>query len=127
VEALFPIFIVLLVFGSMFFVAIVKAVAQRATTRVLTSGVPARGLVLSVSQTGMNVLTNGMRYERRGVVVDVEMQGRDPFQVQGQPLIPKNLVRLVLPGTYVELRVDPSKPQNFAIVGPGNICFVETS
>ncbi len=123
-EVLFPIFFIALFIGFPILISVIKAIAASASTRVLTSGVPARGLVLSVSQTGFAVLQGGTRYERRTVVLDVEMPGRPPFQIQGQPLIPKYFVRNVLPGTFVELRMDSSKPQNFAVVGPGNVFFV---
>ena len=123
-EALIPIFIFFAVFGTMFLSVVLSVLRQRRTTQLFTSGVPARGLILQISRTGFDVVLNGYRYEKRSVVVDVEIPGQAPYQISAQPLIPKNLIKNVLPGTFVELRVDPTKSDNLAVVGPGGIYFV---
>jgi hypothetical protein len=124
-EALFPIFIIGSIIGFALLMSFIQMASLRRVNRVITNGVPAKGLVLSVSQTGINVTMNGTRYERRGVVVDVEIPGQAPYQVSAQPLIPKNIVRNVLPGTFVELRVDPTRRNDIAVIGPGSVFFVK--
>jgi hypothetical protein len=59
------------------------------------------------------------RFERRGVVIDVEIPGEPPYELTANPYIPKNLSRVVLPGATVELRVHPRDRSQIAIVGPG--------
>lgn len=87
--------------------------------RLVAKGIPARGILLMVSSTGTKVGPVTRRFEQRQVVIDVEVPGKEPYEVSANPLIPLNLVRDVLPGATVELRVDPSNPNQMAIIGPG--------
>jgi hypothetical protein len=75
--------------------------------------------LLVVSSTGQKVGAVSRRFDRRSVTIDVEIPGRQPYEVTTIPLIPINLVRDVLPGATVELRVDPKNPSTMAIIGPG--------
>lgn len=119
---------------SMFFVVpfVVVALARAAMGSfddLANKGVPAIGILLSVSPIASGFLTTNMRsatsvsgYARvqlRQVVVDIEIPGYPPYQLSTTAFVPTNLVRDVLPGATVELRVDPKKPNRIAIVGPG--------
>ena len=53
--------------------------------------------------------------------VDIEIEGRPPYQVSTTSMIPNQMSRSVLPGASLELRVDPTNPQSFAIVVPGQL------
>ena len=88
--------------------------------KLVANGVPARGILLQVSNTGIKSGSVMRRFDSRSVLIDVEMPGRPPFELQASPIIPTNLVRDVLPGATVELRVDPKNPRKMAIVGPGS-------
>jgi hypothetical protein len=123
-EAILVFLIFGLMFGLTFMSVAIKALTARRVSRVMTTGVPARGLILAINAQGTNVVLQGQRYEYRNMVVDVEMGGNAPYQVSCRGLIPKMLVRNALPGTFVELRVDPSNTGTVAVVGPGGVYFV---
>jgi hypothetical protein len=124
-EAVIPFILIFGFIGLMLTISLITNLSARRANQVVTTGVPAKGLVLQVSQTGVGVFINGTRYERRGMVLDVEIPGRAPYQVSANPLIPKTFVRNVLPGTFVELRIDPRRADSIAVVGPGSVFFVE--
>ena len=112
-------FVALCVIGVVI-VALANAVKPNASfDRLVASGIPARGILLSVSSTGMKSGTMSRRFESRQVVIDVEIPGRAPYEVATTTIFPINLSRDVLPGATVELRVDPRNPNNLAIIGPG--------
>ncbi len=87
--------------------------------RLLAAGMPARGILVQVDATGMRVAQGFRVFQLRGVLIDVEVPGRPPYEIRTSALIPSNAVRDVLPGVTVELRVDPSDAQKIAIIGPG--------
>ncbi len=123
--ALFMLFFMLLLFGIPAIAGIASTAAVRRTQRLAQTGTPARGLVLQVSQTGTDVRFGMQRYERRSMVMDIEIFGRAPYELSCLPLIPKQIVGRVLPGTFLDVRVDPSNPSNIVVVGPGGVFFVE--
>lgn len=86
--------------------------------RVYETGTPARGLVLEASSYVTTSTAGGRRFERRNLLLDVELPGQAPFEVRTQPLIPGSLAKSVLPGAALELRVDPQNPSDLVIVGP---------
>ncbi|HVV81765.1 MAG TPA: hypothetical protein VHE35_01755 [Kofleriaceae bacterium] len=92
--------------------------------RLLSGGVPARGILLRVASTGTKAGTAARRFEVRQVYLDVEVPGQPPYEIAARPYIPMNLVRDVLPGATVELRVDRKRRDRIAIVGPG-VGFVQ--
>lgn len=93
---------------------------QRGYQKLLSNGLPARGILLSVANRSYGSVGVGMfKFQQRTVTIDVEVGGQAPYEVMVNALIPLNLVRDVLPGATVELRVDPNDPSNIAIVGPG--------
>jgi hypothetical protein len=104
-------------------VLLVKAGASASSSnnydRLVATGIPARGILLSVAPTGTKIGTLSRRFELRSVTIDVEIAGQAPYEIYATPVIPMNLVRDVLPGATVELRVDPKNPRQMAIVGPG--------
>ena len=86
---------------------------------LVANGTPARGILLQVSSTGTKIGSVARRFELRSVTIDVEIPGKAPYEISATPVIPINLVRDVLPGATVELRVDPKNPSKMAIIGPG--------
>lgn len=83
-----------------------------------SSGTPARGILMSVSSTGTRTNYRGQRFETRSARVDIEATGYEPFEVNTYLLIPSNLVRDVLPGSTVELRVNLSDRSQVLVIGP---------
>lgn len=86
---------------------------------LMRNGNAARGILLQVAPTGTMSGTVQRRFQLRSVTIDVEIPGQQPYVVSCVPIIPLNLVRDVLPGATLEIRVDTSDPSNIAIVGPG--------
>jgi len=93
-----------------------KRVSGDARTRLMTSGLPARGLVVRAASTGRAMMLNGQRFQVRNVLLDVEVQGRAPYEIGLDALFPRMCESF--PGTALDLRVDPANPANVAIVGP---------
>jgi hypothetical protein len=113
--------IFILIFALIIKAGNAAAKAAQAEIDLIRTGTPAQGIFLQVSPTGTRTLINGYRYERRSVVLDVELPGQPPFQLSATPLIPVGMIRSVLPGVAVQLRVDPKNPQSIAVVAPGNL------
>ena len=113
------------VFGLIFIFVIVMVIKGAAGAggggydSLVAKGIPARGILLQVSNTGMKVGSVSRRFELRQVYIDIEIPGKPPYETNARAVIPLNLVRDVLPGATVELRVDPKNPANIAIIGPG--------
>jgi hypothetical protein len=85
-------------------------------TRFLTTGLEARGLVLSAANVGTQTTFNGQRFQVRAVVLDVEVPGRPPYEIAIAPMFP--LLCDPFPGAALDLRVDPRNPKNVVVVGP---------
>jgi hypothetical protein len=102
---------------------VATAIAGSPTTqfdRLSASGIPARGILLQVAQTSSGLGGPiGRRFQRRSIRIDIEVPGHAPYEINAFAWIPMNCVRDVLPGATVELRVDPTNRQKFAIIGPG--------
>jgi hypothetical protein len=93
------------------------AKSSDARTRVLRNGTDARGIILSADRTATSkAILNGVRYETRRIRLDVEVPGRAPYELSFCPLIPR--VCDALPGSTLDLRVDPSNPSNIVVLGP---------
>ncbi|HEV7556956.1 MAG TPA: hypothetical protein VGO00_15930 [Kofleriaceae bacterium] len=113
------------VLGLVFIVIIVAIVLGKGAVggydRLISSGTPARGILLSVTSYSNRVQgsTTQRRFVSRSVTIDVEVPGQAPYEVTTNLIIPSNLDRDILPGATVELRVDPRNPSRMAIVGPG--------
>ena len=87
--------------------------------RLLKNGVPARGILLVVSQICTKVGPVSRRFDQRDVTIDIEVPGQAPYEVSTTAITPINFAGDVLPGATVELRVDPKNPAQIVIVGPG--------
>lgn len=93
---------------------------------LVSNGIPARGILLVVAPRGFRSGNAQRPFESRAVTIDIEIPGRQPYVIDASPIIPLNLVRDVLPGATVELRIDPSDSSNMAIIGPG-VGFVQST
>jgi hypothetical protein len=101
-------------------VAAGSASPTRAYDRLVASGVKGRGILLQVSPQPLRTVgTPRRRFQLRKVQIDVEVPGKAPYVIDATPYIPTNLVRDVLPGATVELRIDRSDRSKIAIIGPG--------
>jgi hypothetical protein len=81
-------------------------------------GLRARGLVLSCNQMSTGVTINGRRFERRTMMLDVEIPGRPAFLTNGIFLVPRGIVEAT-PGSSLELAVHPTNMTQIAVLGPG--------
>lgn len=86
---------------------------------LVKNGTAARGILLQVAPQGNRVGAGATRFQSRMVTIDVEIPGQAPYVIATGAIIPLNLVRDVLPGATMEIRVDPKNPGRIAIVGPG--------
>ena len=89
-----------------------------AIDRLARRGIRARGLVLTSLQMSNSVTLGMRRFERRTMTLDVEIPGRAPYVVSGQFLLPRGQAEAI-PGSSLELAVDPSNPNQIAVLGPG--------
>lgn len=103
-----------------------KRVSFTPYDRLVKNGIPARGILLQVAPRGVRAGTRTRPFEQRQVYIDIEIPGQPPYEINASPIIPLNLVRDVLPGATVELRIDRGNRSNMAIIGPG-VGFVQSS
>jgi hypothetical protein len=97
------------------FLALVALSIWNARGRVM-----ARGIVLSVDRIALGQGGVGTsRYEQRNVRMDVEIDGRPPFEVRSVASIPMRFVPDVLPGATVAIRIHPRRPGTLQVIGPG--------
>jgi hypothetical protein len=89
-----------------------------AIDRLARKGIRGRGLVLSAFQMSNGVTLGGRRFERKQMTLDVEIPGRPPYQINGQFLVPRGQAEAI-PGSSLEVAVDPSNPSQIAVLGPG--------
>ncbi len=89
-----------------------------ARNNLVTHGTPARGIVLAITSTGRRAQFYGVPCEIRSAQIDVELPGVAPFVTQADLYIPRSLVRDTLPGSTMELRIDPSRATRIFVVGP---------
>jgi hypothetical protein len=100
-------------------VALVRA--GSANNRLMNTGLVARGILLRVDipltrWSAEGVRTNFRTFRMR---IDVELPGQAPYEIDQQVSFPTNMGKLILPGSTVELRVDPKNNRKVMIVGPG--------
>jgi hypothetical protein len=105
---------------GLFIWIVARAASQgvRARDRLARNGLPARGLVLASAQMSVGVTINGRRYEQRAMTLEVEIFGRAPYVIQGTFMTPRGLVEGI-PGSSLELAVDPNNGSQIAVLGPG--------
>lgn len=89
-----------------------------ARQNLVAHGTPARAIVLAITSTGSRAQFYGVPCELRGAQVDVELPGVAPFVTQADLYIPRSLVRDTLPGSTMEIRIDPARPTRIYVVGP---------
>ena len=109
-----PFAVLLVIFLVLVF--LVRAGQRGGRNGLLARGLPARGLILSAARASTDAAYGGQRFEVRSLVLDVEVPGKPPYEVSLSAMIPR--ICEALPGATLDLRVDPSKPDNLAIVGP---------
>jgi hypothetical protein len=104
---------------ALFAVLVLVLLVRAARRRTLSPrGLAARGLVLTCDRLSTNVTVNGRRFENRRMTLDVEIPGRPPYQATGTFLVPRGIVE-ALPGSSLELVVDPSNMAQISVIGPG--------
>jgi hypothetical protein len=101
--------------------ALVKLVSASGPNKLLQTGLVARGILLRVDIPLTRWSAEGGRqlYQRRQLRIDVELPGREPYEIDQMVQFPTNLSKLILPGATVELRVDPKNPKKVVVSGPG--------
>jgi hypothetical protein len=109
-----PFAFLLLIVVALF--VITRAAQRGGRSALLVRGISARGLILSAARTSSDATYGGQRFEVRSLVLDVEVPGSPPYEVSLSTMIPR--ICEALPGAALDLRVDPSKPNNLVIVGP---------
>ena len=87
-------------------------------TALQQNGVRGRGLVLASAQLSTGVTVNGRRFEQRDMTIDVEIPGRPPYVARGLFLVPRGQGEGI-PGSSLDISVDPSNPDRLTILGPG--------
>jgi len=80
---------------------------------------PARGILLKVDVYSSRRNAGGVRAEVRTMTIDVEIPGQEPFEVNTDVYFAPNLVRDILPGASVELRINRNNNNQVFIVGLG--------
>jgi hypothetical protein len=112
----------LIIFCTAIWIMVLRALVSGGKTTaaragLVGSGLEARGIVLSADRFALaSVAVGGQRLERRNVRLDVEVPGRDPYEISVAPLIPR--ICEVFPGSTLDLRVDPNNPNSVTVIGP---------
>jgi hypothetical protein len=99
-----------------FIVVVLVVRAQKQASGLVPSGLRAHGIILQADQFSTETSYLGQRFELRRLTLDVEVPGRAPYEVSITPRIPR--IVEALPGATLDLRVDPSNPQNIQVIGP---------
>ena len=86
------------------------AAAQKAQ-RLRTSGIQARGQIVAVQHSGMEI--NGV--PQMQITVNVQLPDRAPYQASTKLLLSPTSAAQLRPGTVVAVRVDPEKPSDILI------------
>jgi hypothetical protein len=81
--------------------------------------VAARGILLQVNTASRRIWMSGVRLEQRQMRIDVEIPGREPYEISTTANFPTNLVRDLVPGAQVEMRVSGTNSSQVYIVGLG--------
>jgi hypothetical protein len=94
-----PIAIMVVVFGML-------AKNKKKRDAVLSQGETANALVLKIWQTGLTVNDN----PQVGILLQVEPQGRQPYQAQIDPIVPIIQLPRIQPGLRVPVKIDRMQP-----------------
>ena len=91
--------------------------SRRGVTDPNSWGTPARGILLGVDVFSQRTWRSGVRVEVRNMLIDVEIPGFAPYEVNVRAAFPTNIVRDLIPGAAVELRVNPRNRSDVYILG----------
>jgi hypothetical protein len=95
-----------------------RVAAVRNFQKLETSGRRGRALVLYASQLATGTTSYGQRYLLRSMTLEIEIPGEPPYEVSGTFAVPRGLVEPI-PGSSLEVSVDPSDNSQLAVLGPG--------
>jgi hypothetical protein len=113
-------FVTLLFDGGMaaVFYFVFKAVLgpEVARRKLLEKGESAEATILQVTDTGVTV---NEIYPMVKVLLEVRPQGRPPYQAETTMIINRMDIPQVQPGMVVPVKIDPRRPQQVAVVMPG--------
>jgi len=87
--------------------------------RILQTGMPAEGQILGIQPSGTSMTVSGHRHVEVLLTLEVRPQNRPPYQANLQKMISEFQIPQLVPGTPVQLRVDPADPANVAIAELG--------
>jgi hypothetical protein len=85
--------------------------ANQATQQLLMTGVPATATILQLQDGGMRVNDNPMV----NVMVEVNSAQFGKYQAVVQSIVPMIKLAQVQPGQMINVKIDPSNPQNVAL------------
>ncbi len=116
-------FVFLMIIALFFVLPLVLKASGRAAQlggydRLASRGLRGRALVLTAWSMAPGVTIGARRFERRQMTLDVEVEGRPPYEVSGQFLVPRGVVEPI-PGASLDVAVDPGNPSNLVVLGPG--------
>jgi hypothetical protein len=83
-----------------------------AKERLAQTGVPARGRLLSVQQTGRLVNYN----PEIQALVEIQHPALGTYQIQATSIVPQIAIPRAQPGAEVQVRVNPQNPHDVALV-----------
>jgi hypothetical protein len=113
------VFFAIIIFFVVFVAQLSPTARQlRALKRLTRGGLPGRALVLSALQAKRGLTLGGQRYQQRNMTLEIEVDGREPYEVSGVFLVPRGLIDPV-PGSSLDVAVDPRNPQTLVVLGPG--------
>ncbi len=89
-----------------------KVDALAAKSNLAQTGIPATGRLLSVQQTGAMINFN----PEVAAMVEVNHPQMGTYQVQTTAVVPQISIPQFQPGAQVQVRIDPTNPQNIAVL-----------
>ena len=89
------------------------------TQRILTTGIPARAMILQVQMGSMTVTVGVQRNLQLQITALVHPPNGQPYQVMVTDMISELQVPQVQPGAWMQVRIDPMNPQKVAIEATG--------
>jgi hypothetical protein len=103
--SLLPMGLIFLVIG----IAFSRISSNRA--RLLATGIPGQATILSVDDTGVTINDQPMvRFQLR-----VAALGRPPYDVDHRQIVPRLSVGMVMPGSTLPVRIDPTDPEKLTL------------
>jgi hypothetical protein len=87
--------------------------------RLLATGIPAQGRVLTLGMGGMTMSVGVNRQLQVNVGVEVHRPGMAPYMAQMTTMVSELYIPSIQPGMWVQLRIDPMNPAAMTIAGVG--------